>query len=173
MKNPSHPIRRHSSPSSRPDLSACESGNALIELAFSLPLFAVLMLGTAELGNLAWASVQLNNAARAGAQYASQSHISAANTSQIGIAAQLEAPQFITAPATQVTASQACYCVSSGTSGPKDPGCTTTTPASCAPGVIQVTVQVNIQAPVTTFVHYPGLPAGYTVNAQATAGVTQ
>jgi hypothetical protein len=34
-------------------------------------------------------------------------------------------------------------------------------------------VQVNVQAPVTTFVHYPGLPASYTVNAQATVGVEQ
>ena len=46
------------------NLSASESGNALIELAFSLPLFLILILGTAEIANLAWASVQINNADR-------------------------------------------------------------------------------------------------------------
>lgn len=157
-------------------LSACESGNALVELAISLPIFLVLILGTAEIANLAWSSVQVNNAARAAAAYASQSRANAASTGPAGyiaIAAQNEAPKLITDPSTQVTSTQTCSCVdSSGSSAviTCDQNALTACPS---PGTIQVNVQINVQAPVTTFVHYPGLPATYTVRAQATTGVAQ
>jgi Flp pilus assembly protein TadG len=170
MKNPPH-SRLSSLPR---DLSRCESGNALIELAFSLPLFLVLILGTAEIANLAWASVQVNNAARAGAAYASQSRANSAPTNtNIGVAAQNEAPKLITSPSTQVTSTQLCSCVDSSGSSTSIT-CDTNALTNCpAPGTIQVAVQVNVQAPVTPLVHYPGLPATYTISAQATMGVAQ
>lgn len=147
---------------------ACESGNALIELAFALPLFLVIILGTAEIANLAWASVQVNNAARAGAAYAAASRANAASPSMILAAAQAEAPSL----AISLPVPQACYCVTGGSLGSPASGCTNTTLASCTPPSV-IAVQVTVQAPVTPFVHYPGLPATYTVNAQATMGVTQ
>ena len=67
---------------------------------------------------------------------------------------------------------QVCYCVTDGTSGPPASGCTNATLTSCAPPSV-IAVQVNLQAVVTPIVHYPGLPATYTVNAQATMGVAQ
>jgi Flp pilus assembly protein TadG len=170
MKNSPH-SRRLSSLTR--DLSECESGNALIELAASLPLYLVLILGTAEIANLAWASVQVNNAARAAAAYASQSRANSSplNIANIALAAQNEAPKFITAPS-QVISTQLCSCVTGGTPAPLT--CDANALSDCpSPSTIQVSVQVNIQAPVTPFVHYPGLPATYTVNAQATMGVTQ
>ena len=156
-------------------VATSESGNALIELAFSLPLFLILILGTAEIANLAWSSVQVNNAARAAAAYAAQSRANSApaNITNIALAAQNEAPNYITAPSTQVTSTQFCSCVGSdGTSNTIT--CDTDALSSCPPpGVIQLAVQVNVQAAVTPFVHYPGLPATYTLNAQATMGVAQ
>jgi Flp pilus assembly protein TadG len=170
MKNSPH--RR--SPSRTRGLAESESGNALIELAFSLPLFLILILGTAEIANLSWASVQVNNAARAAAAYASSSRANSApgNIANIALAAQNEAPKLITAPS-QVTSNQFCSCV--GTDGtPTALTCDSNALSTCpSPGVIQVAVQVNVQAPVTPFVHYPGLPATYTLNAQATMGVAQ
>jgi len=153
--------------------SASESGNSLIELAVTLPLFALLILGTAELANLGWASVQINNAARAGASYGSLSRANAANNPNIGIAAQNEAPKLITAPSTQVTSTQLCYCVSGGASNSIT--CDANALSACPPatGTIQVAVQVTAQAPVTPIVHYPGLPSLYTVRAKATMGVEQ
>ncbi len=172
MKNPPH-SRSTSSPS-RHSLAASESGNALIELALSLPLFLILILGTAEIANLAWASVQVNNAARAAAAYASQSRTNSApsNIANIALAAQNDAPKFITAPS-QVTSNQSCSCV--GTDGSASGiACDSNALANCrAHGIIQVAVQVNVQAPVSPIVHYPGLPATYTVNSQATMGVAQ
>ena len=172
MKNPPRHRLSHSLARSLPE---CESGNALIELAASLPLYLVLILGAAEIANLAWASVQVNNAARAAAAYAAQSRAnsSPANIANIALAAQNEAPMFITSPSTQVTSTQACSCVGSDGSSAAIP-CDQNALGACpSPGVIQVSVQVNIQAPVTPFVHYPGLPATYTVNSQATMGVGQ
>ena len=163
--------RRPSRSSLRRSLPACESGNALIELAFSLPLFLILILGTAEIANLAWASVQVNNAARAAAAYASASRANAAS-SNILLVAQAEAPNLaITSPSAPAPA-QVCYCVTDGTQGPPASGCTNTNLTSCAPPSV-IAVQVNLQATVTPFVHYPGLPATFTVRAQATMGVTQ
>jgi Flp pilus assembly protein TadG len=160
MKNP--PRSEAPSPS--------ESGNALVELAVSLPLFLLLILGTAEIANLAWASVQVNNAARAGAAYASISRANAAasNLANIQLAAQNEAPKLTLT----TTSTQSCYCVTSGTPAPLT--CDINALTNCpSPGVIQVAVQVNTQAAVTPFVHYPGLPATYTVRSQATLGVLQ
>lgn len=153
-----------------------ESGQGTIELAFSLPLFVLLILGGAEIGNLAWASVQVNNAARAGAAYASISHANAATTAAnlaiIQAAAQNEAPKLTLT----TTATDVCYCVTAGVFGTADVGCTSTSTqaGSCpSPSVIDVDVRVNTQATVRTFVHYPGLPSSYTVHAQATLGVEQ
>jgi Flp pilus assembly protein TadG len=156
-------------------LSPSESGSALIELAFSLPLFLLLILGTAELANLAWSSVQVNNAARAAAAYASQSRANSSptNITNIALAAQNEAPKFIT-DRSQVTATQACTCVTPDGSTSTSIACDSNALTNCpSPSTIQVAVQVNTQAVVTPFVHYPGLPATYTVHAQATMGVAQ
>ena len=160
------------------DTFSPESGQSIVELAFSLPLFLLLILGGAEIANLAWASVQVNNAARAAAAYASISRANAgtSNLSNIQAAAQNEAPTLITDPSSQVTSTQVCTCVSNaGVAGTPDPGCTNTnTETTCqTPSVIDVAVQINVSAPVRTLVHYPGLPATYTVNAQATVGEEQ
>ena len=168
MKNSPH-FRLSSLPR---ELSACESGNALIELAASLPLYLVLILGTAEIANLAWSSVQVNNAARAAVAYASSSRANAADVTHIQQAAQNEAPKltitFPTPPA------QVCYCAPNDGSAPAQITCDQNALSNCpSPGVIQMATQVNVQAAVTPFVHYPGLPSTYTVNAQATMWVGQ
>lgn len=153
--------------------SPSESGNALIELALTLPLFVLLIAGGAEIANIAWASVQINNAARAGVAFGSASRANSADTTHIQQAAQNEAPKYITT-LSQVTPSQVCYCVDSGTPGTADPGCTNTNLTSCpSPNVIQVAVQVNASAVVTPIVHYPGMPASYTLHARATMAVVQ
>jgi Flp pilus assembly protein TadG len=157
------------------ELFSKESGSALVELAFSLPIFALLMLGTAEIANIAWSSVQLNNAAHTAAQFGSISRANAADTTDMGNAAQNEAPRLITNPTTQVTSSQSCTCVTPSTGAQTTPvTCTSAFETSCAsPNVILASVQVTIQAPVTPLVHYPGLPASYTMHAQANMGIVQ
>lgn len=154
--------------------SSAERGQGTLELALCLPLFLLLIAGGAEIANLAWASVQVNNAARAGAAYGSISRANAASTTNIQTAAQNEAPRLLTTPSTQVTSTQLCYCVTSGTPGSADAGCTNTNLSTCpAPGVIQMAIKVNTSVTVSTLIHYIGLPSTYTVRGQAIVGVQQ
>lgn len=145
-----------------------DSGQSVLELAVCLPLFVLLVLGTAEIANIAWASVQVNNAAHAGAQFASLSHANAADTADIETAAKNEAPKltitFPTAP------SQSCVCTDPTTGN----AATGDTCATCpSPNIPIDSVTVKTQAVVSPLVHYIGLPSSYTVQAQATMKVIQ
>jgi Flp pilus assembly protein TadG len=158
------------------ELFTHESGNALVELAVSLPLFVLLIAGTAEIANVGWASVQLNNAAHAAAQFGSISRTNAADTPDIATTAENEAPNFITS-ATQVTSALDCSCITPSTGAQTTPvTCTSTyaTTAPCAsPNVILTSVQVTVQATVRPIVHYPGFPATYTLHGKASMGIVQ
>lgn len=144
-----------------------ESGQSLIELAVALPLFVILILGTAEMANIAWSAIQVSNAARAGAQYGSQSHANASDTASVQTAAKNDAPSITNL---QVTVTQPCKCISStGT----DTGNACTLAACPSPNVIMPYVQVNTQAAITPFMRYPGLPASYTLKGQALMGVVK
>ena len=48
---------------------ASESGSALVELALTLPLLALLMVGAVDFARVFYTAMELTNAARAGAQY--------------------------------------------------------------------------------------------------------
>jgi Flp pilus assembly protein TadG len=47
-----------------------ESGSAMVETALTFPLFVAMLLGAVELGDLAYKSDEVTNAARSAAQYA-------------------------------------------------------------------------------------------------------
>jgi hypothetical protein len=140
---------------SRHITSSRESGQGMVELACSLPLFVILVLGGAEIANLAWASLRAN----------------ASSTANIQTSAQNEAPKLTLT----TTPTLVCYCVSNtGTQGSTDNGCTTTNLTNCAsPSSIQVNAHISTSATVRPLNHYPGLPASYTVLANATVGVEQ
>lgn len=157
------------------ELSSQESGAALVELAFTLPMFLLLVLGTAEVANIAWASIQLNNAAHAAAQFGSLKRANAADTTDLETAAQNEAPALtITFPSAPVID---CTCVTPSTGAETSPvTCTSTyaTTAPCAsPNVIFTTIHVTTQAVVKPLIHYPGLPASYTLQGNASMGIVQ
>jgi Flp pilus assembly protein TadG len=151
-------------------IRASESGQSMLELAVCLPVFALLILGTAEIANIAWASIQLNNAAHAGAQYGSHSRGFAADITDIETAARNEAPKLtITFP---TDPAQTCSCIdpSTGAAATGATGCQTLIQCP-SPYVILDSITVTTQAVVTPLIHYPGLPASYTLHAQATMGV--
>ena len=52
-------------------LHRSERGSALVELAVTLPLLVLLVVGVADLARVFYVSMALTNAARAGAQYGS------------------------------------------------------------------------------------------------------
>ncbi len=72
-----------------------ESGNAMLELALVFSLLGIpLLLGTVEMGYVVYYSVEIANAANAGALYGMQNATDAASSSGITTAAQAEAPDF-------------------------------------------------------------------------------
>src|SRR5690349_10309874 len=71
---------------------AGDAGQALVELALTVPLLVLILLGAAEFSRLAYAAVEVANAAKAGVQYAAYSRANAASASSIRTAAANEAP---------------------------------------------------------------------------------
>ena len=88
-----------------------DKGQAFVELALVLPIFILLLVGAAEVGRIAFASIEVSNAARAGVSYGAQNHATASDTSGIQTAATQDGPDLTDLLA---VATQACSC-SSGT----------------------------------------------------------
>ena len=86
------------------------NGQAFIELALVLPIFILLLVGAAEVGRLAYASIEVSNAAHAGAVYAAQTHTTAQDAANIQLAATRDAPDVTSLTA---TATYSCSCESS------------------------------------------------------------
>jgi Flp pilus assembly protein TadG len=141
-------------------------GQAFVELALVLPIFLLLLLGTAEFGRLAYASIEVANAARAGVAYAAQNHITASDTARIQLAATQAAPNVTSMGTPAVTLSCSCSdgtaitCANAGTN-------------CISPARIIEYVQVNTSASVNTAFHYPGISNRVTLQGQAIMRVEQ
>ena len=141
-----------------------ESGQSLVEFALCMPLLMIILLGIAEFGWLAYNLIELRNAANAGAHYAAQTVITAADTTGIQTAVNNDAFDFsgITA-----TSSNACSC-SDGTA------ITCKNFAACVvPARIIHTVTVTTQKAVTPPIKVPGLPTSFTMHGTATMRVEE
>lgn len=139
-----------------------ESGQSAVEFALMATVLMALMLIAADFSRLFFVSIAVNNAARAGAQYGSQSLITAADATGMQTAATTDGSNItgITATASQ------CTC---GTST-NVAAC----PASYCTDNPQATyVTVTTQATFTTFVTYPGIPSSTTLTGQAIMQVQQ
>src|ERR1700736_118028 len=68
-----------------------ESGNSLIELALTVTFLMLVVLGTVDFARLFYAAIEVNDAARAGAQYGSQSVVTAADSTGMVNAAKANA----------------------------------------------------------------------------------
>jgi Flp pilus assembly protein TadG len=143
-----------------------DTGQAFVELALVLPIFVLLLLGAAELGRLAYASIAVANAARAGVAYGAQNHITAHDVGGIQTAATQDAPN-ITSMATPAVA-QACSC-SSGVAIT----CANAGTNCLSPNRIIEYVRVNTSASVDTVFHFPGIPNTVTLQGQAIMRVQQ
>jgi Flp pilus assembly protein TadG len=150
-------------------------GQAFVELALVLPIFILLVVGGVELGRLAYADIEVSNAARAGVAYAMQSHAFASDNAGIVLAATQDAPNIpglvVANPATLT-----CYCETSGGVTTAFPSCannvanTTTCPGT---SVLVEYVQVNTSALVDTIFHFPGIPNSVTLRGTAIMRVEQ
>jgi Flp pilus assembly protein TadG len=138
-------------------------GQAAAELGGALLVLVPLLLAAADFGRLYYTYVTLQDAARAGAQYGSQSVTNAADTAGIKAAATADASNIsgMTASASQCT----CATGSTVTS------CPTSYCTSAPPDATFVTV--NTSATFGTIVNYPGIPSSVPLTGQAVMMVEQ
>ena len=137
----------------------------MVELAIALPILLLLTLGVIEFGRAAYFSIEVSEAARAGAQYGSQSLADAANSNNIIQAALNSAPEIGGGLMTVNAPQQSCVCPGTGsvTGGP------CAGPLGCSYPMVYVTVTTNY--PMSTLFQYPGLPASFNLNGSSTMPV--
>lgn len=140
-----------------------DSGTSVLEASLLTPVLLVLLLGVIEIGRYAALSIQVANAARAGAQYGAQNLVTASDGPGMKSAALADGQNV---PGLTANAC-ACY-TNSSTSSPNVPLCST------CPGSSGVYVQVNTHAifqPIFTFGIDPG--KSITVNGVAQMQVAE
>jgi len=150
-----------------------DKGQAFVELALVLPIFILLLVGAVEVGRLAYASIEVSNAARAGVGYAAQNHTTAKDSANIQLAATQDAKEITSLTATP---SYTCSCESSAGVMGASVDCTTisTVVGSCpSPSRIVLYVQVTTTAPVNTIFHFPGIPSTVTLRGFASMRAEQ
>lgn len=144
-------------------------GQSIVELALVTPIFVLVLVGAAEFAHFAWSTVIASSAARAGAQYGAQTHVTASDTNGIRAAAALDSVN-ITGLAT--TSTTLCYCSSPGPM--TSIACGSTALTSCpSPATILEFVQVNTAVTVYPLGSYPGLPTSFTAQGQSIMQVLQ
>lgn len=130
-------------------------GSALLEAALVTPMLATLLLGATDLAQVARTSVEVSNAAKAGAQYASQNGYTAQDSTGIATAAQTEAPNLTIT----TTSSYSCIC--------SDGSASTCLNTDCASSHMEETVTVDTQTTITPVIQIPALPTSWTVSGKA------
>jgi Flp pilus assembly protein TadG len=138
-------------------------GQSAVELALVTPIMIVLLLVAADFGRVFYTSIAVNNAARAAAQYGSQSVVTAADSVGMAAAAKTDGWTGLNVSATQCT----CQTSTSVTQ------CTTIASTYCTNNPQATYVSVTVQAPFQTLVTYPGLPSSITLTGHAIMQVQQ
>jgi Flp pilus assembly protein TadG len=133
-----------------------DAGQSLVETALIFPLLIALLIGAAELARVAYAAIEVSNAAKAGVQYGAQNGSTASDTTGIQTAAANDAANL---SGLTTTPSYSCVC-SDGTAS-------TCANTDCANSHIEETLTVNTQATVNPLIHLPGLPTTYTLKGRA------
>ncbi len=139
-----------------------DNGQSTVEMAIMVSVLALLLVVAADFARLFYVYIAVNSAARAGAQYGSQSVITAADITGMKAAATLDGSNIANLTA---TASQ-CTCVGGST--------VAACPASyCAANPQATFVEVDTSATFKTVVTYPGVPSSITLPGKAVMQVQQ
>jgi Flp pilus assembly protein TadG len=143
-----------------------DAGQSLVELALILPVFVLLILGAVEFGQLAYAAIEVSNAARAGVQYGAQSAATAADAAGMVAAARNDGSNVYQTYGLTVTPTTFCSC-SNAAAVPVQGGCPAAATTCSANGARVLNyVEVNTSATITPLIHYPGF-GGFTLTGLA------
>lgn len=139
------------------NLQHTQEGGALVESALTLPVLVLLLLGAAEFSRVAYTSLEVVSAARAGVSYGAETGGTTSDTTGITYAAQNDAGNLTGLTVTSVSSSYVC---SDGTAS-------TGLNTDCSASHIEQTLTVQTQMKMDPLIHVPGLPTTYTINGQA------
>ncbi|MGO9436884.1 MAG: TadE/TadG family type IV pilus assembly protein [Terracidiphilus sp.] len=134
-----------------------EHGASLVELAFVLPLFPLLILGAVDFGRAFYLSTEIVGAAQAAAAYGSQSPT---DTTGIQNAAKDDAPDVPSLSAGTPTSGTEC---SDGTQYTTNISAT----LSCGSATQVQRVNVTITGTYKPWFPWPGLPSSMTLSSSA------
>lgn len=138
-------------------------GQSAVELGIAVPVLALMLVAAADFGRVFFAGIEVNNAARAGAQYGSQTVITAADIPGMKAAATNDGSNI---PSLTANASL-CTCE-------RPRGSVNQCPDSyCDANAAATFVEVDTSAPFTTIVNYPGIPHSMTLKGKAVMQVQQ
>jgi Flp pilus assembly protein TadG len=150
------------------------AGAALIELALTLTMLTILMVGISDFGRYAYAAIEVANAAHTGAMYGAQSDIYACDSAGMTKAATIDAKDVTAMTVTTSGAATNCsahtLCACSNT--PQTISACSALSCTSPNRKIQY-VKVNTSAIITPIFNYPGFPATLTVTGQAITRVEQ
>ena len=147
-----------------------EEGSALVELALAFPVLLIMLLGATEFARLAYASIEVTNAAHAAAVYASSSHAHLGDPGGINNAAGTDAKNLTGGNAISVlTPTTTCTCSD-----------TTYTPSSCSDNetcfknnsAMITTVTVQTQSTYSPIIRLPGGALTFTLHGQSSQVVS-
>ena len=132
--------------------AGAESGSALVELAFCFPILLLLLAGVGDFCRVFYDASALSSAARAGAEYGSNSVVDAADSAGMIKAAKQDA---VNIPNITVSTSE-CTCLS----GSWVQACASNYCSANHPNATYVEVDTQLQ--FKSVMNYPGIPS--TVN---------
>ena len=141
------------------------NGDGLIELALLMPMFTLILAGSADFARFAYASIEVSNAARAGVQYGMQNRNTALDLTGMAQAATNDGADVA---AIKATATEYCVCTDGTTIT-----CTNAGTKCLGPARILQYVQVSTTAKLSPLFNYPGLPTTLTLKGQASTRVQQ
>lgn len=164
-------------------LSACvtrvksEKGSALVELALCLPLLVLILVGTVDFARVFYTAIELQNGARAGAQYGASNTARSGDTAGMRSNATSAATDIVVDLAHPVSAeaSRLCQCLT-------DAGAVTVSVSSCTDPIVAscphnshrvMTVTVTTTKAFTTIANFVGVPHLLTVSRAATLRVSE
>lgn len=135
-----------------------ESGQALIEAAIAAPLLFLVLVGGAELARVAYAAIEIQNAAEAAALYGAQTPGAVIGTTNTG------AQQVAQSDAGNLTGVNATYSTTPYCSDGSAPDPTT---SSCSTGIPETMLNVTTTVSFDPLIHIPGLPSTFNLGGHA------
>ena len=142
---------------------AFAKGQAIVELAGAIFVLVPLLLAAVDFGRLYYANIEVMAAARAGAQYGSQSVTTAANPAGMRSTASNDASDL---SSMTPTASQ-CTCMAGSSTVAACPT------SYCASNPTATFVEVDTSTTFNTIVSWPGIPHSITLTGKAVMMVAQ